>query len=223
MCDSDDNLLSALPDTFYKFHADVADSKQMQKFMADSLSALDGVDVLINNAGIGGPQGPIETLPIDEWERCVAVGVCGLFYTTRVAAPMMKKQKAGCIINISSNAGRYGLPDRTPYVASKWAIIGLTKTLAMELGPYGIRVNAICPGSVEGARIDRVINNDAIARDISSKQARAEYLKQISLRRFTKASEIAAMALFLASDNGAGISGQAIGIDGNTETLGRIE
>ncbi|MGI9297277.1 MAG: SDR family oxidoreductase, partial [Gammaproteobacteria bacterium] len=153
---------------------------------------------------------------------CVAVGVYGLFYATRAVIPAMKRQKSGCILNISSNAGRHGLPDRSPYVASKWAIIGMTKTLAMELGGFGVRANAICPGSVEGERIDRIIRNDAAGRGASTEEVRAEYLRQSSLRQFARAEDVAAAALFLASPAGARISGQVIGVDGHTETLGRI-
>lgn len=222
LSDVDESLFAALPADFHCFRADAADETEMANFMRDALSALGGADVLINNAGIGGPQGDMETLPPEEWRRCVAVGVHGLFYAVRAVAPVMKKQKSGCILNMSSNAGLFGLPGRSPYTASKWAIVGLTKTLAMELGPFGVRVNAICPGSVEGERIARVIKNDAAARGISAEKVRAEYLRQSSMRRFAEADEIAELALFLASPAGAGISGQAIGADGNTETLGRI-
>lgn len=222
LCDIDENLFTKLPDDFHCFRANAADETEMQNFMHGALSALDGADILINNAGTGGPQGPIETLPAKEWRDCIAVGVHGMFYAVRAVAPMMKKQKSGCIINMSSNAGLFGLPGRTPYSAAKWAVIGLTKTLAMELGSFGIRVNAICPGSVEGERINRVIKNDAAVRGVAAETVRAEYLRQSSMCRFARAEEIAALALFLASPAGAGISGQAIGIDGNTETLGRI-
>ena len=222
LCDADESLFSALPDAFRCFRADVSDETQTARFMRDAISALGGVDVLINNAGIGGPQGAMETLAPDEWRACIAVGIHGLFYATRAAIPAMKKQKSGCIINMSSNAGLFALPDRSPYTACKWAIVGLTKTLAMELGEFNIRVNAICPGSVEGARIDRVIKKDAAVRKKSPAEVRAEYLRQSSLRQFARAEDIAAFAVFLASAEGARISGQAIGIDGHTETLGRI-
>ena len=190
--------------------------------MDSAISRLGGVDVLINNAGTGGPQGPVETLAPEEWKKCLAVGVHGLFYAVRQAAPVMKAQKSGCIINMSSNAGVYGLPNRTPYVAAKWAVVGMTKTLAMELGPFGIRVNAICPGSVEGERIDRVIANDAKKRELTPDEVRRQYQRQSSLRCFAKAEDIAAMALYLASEAGQRVSGQTIGIDGHTESLGQI-
>ncbi len=222
LCDTNENLFADLPTAFYKQRADVADENEMKSFMTNALSFLGGVDVLINNAGVGGPQGPMETLPADEWRKCLAVGAHGLFYASRAVIPVMKSQGEGCIINMASNAGLYPLPDRSPYTAAKWAIVGLTKTLAMELGDYNIRVNAICPGSVEGERIERVIKNDAAERKLSVDEVRREYQKQSSLRCFARAEDIAAMALFLSSAAGARISGQTIGIDGHTETLGRI-
>lgn len=220
--DIDAAQLQALPDPFHKFTADIADETQTTAFMRAAIAALDGVTVLVNNAGIAGPQGPIESLPADEWRHCIAVGVHGLFYATRAAVPAMKAQQNGCILNISSTAGTHGMPDRTPYVASKWAIVGVTKALAMELGAHGIRVNALCPGSVAGPRIDRVIRADAASRGMTEATVRAEYAGQMSLRRMVQAADIAATALHLASPAGAALSGQIIAIDGNTETLGRL-
>ena len=222
ICDVREELFDELPREFHCFRADVSDEKQTARFMRDALSALGGADVLVNNAGIGGPQGPMETLDADEFRKCVAVGVHGLFYATRAVIPEMKRQKSGCIINISSNAGVYPMPDRAPYTAAKWAIIGMTKALAMELGAFGVRVNAICPGSAEGERIDRIIRNDAAGRGKSADEVRAEYLRQSSMRQFARAEDVAAAAQFLASPQAARISGQSLGIDGHTETLGRI-
>jgi NAD(P)-dependent dehydrogenase (short-subunit alcohol dehydrogenase family) len=132
---------------------------------------------------------------------------------------LLKQGAAGSIINMASSAGLHGCPLRSPYVASKWALIGLTKTWAMELGPAGIRVNAICPGSVAGPRIDGVIERDAARRGTSNEHIRESYQRQSSLRRFVDASEIASLAIFLASEAGAGISGQAMSVDGHTESL----
>ena len=133
--------------------------------------------------------------------------------------PLLQKGGGGSIINVASNAGFFGLPLRSAYAASKWAVIGLTKTWAMELGPYNIRVNALCPGSVSGPRIDAVIERDAEERGVSAEAVRSVYARQSSLRRFVEASDVAALALFLSSDLGASISGQAIGVDGHTESL----
>jgi NAD(P)-dependent dehydrogenase (short-subunit alcohol dehydrogenase family) len=131
----------------------------------------------------------------------------------------MKQARAGSIVNIASTAGLFGYPLRAPYVASKWALIGLTKTLAIELGPHGIRANAVCPGSIEGPRMDRVIAAEAAARDSSEAEVRDAYLRQTSLRCFIDAADIAQMVLFLCSNAGAKITGQAMTVDGNTESL----
>jgi NAD(P)-dependent dehydrogenase (short-subunit alcohol dehydrogenase family) len=133
--------------------------------------------------------------------------------------PLLKAAGGGSIINIASTAGLMGYPLRTPYAAAKWAVIGLTRSLAIELGPFAIRVNAICPGAVEGARMARVIAAEAAAREVSEEEVRAAYVRTTSMRSFVRAEDIAAMALFLCSDRGASVSGQAIAVDGNTETL----
>ncbi|XP_014680530.1 PREDICTED: D-beta-hydroxybutyrate dehydrogenase-like, partial [Priapulus caudatus] len=146
-------------------------------------------------------------------------GLSGSFMVARKAIPLLKQAGGGSIVNMSSNAGLFGCPLRSPYVAAKWAIVGLTKTWAMELGPYNIRVNAICPGSVAGPRIDTVIERDAAERGMQPQEIRDVYQRQSSLRRFVEADEVANMALFLASDLGKGISGQALSVDGNTESL----
>jgi NAD(P)-dependent dehydrogenase (short-subunit alcohol dehydrogenase family) len=141
-----------------------------------------------------------------------------VFIACRAVIPVMKAQKSGVILNMSSTSGLYGTPNRAAYTASKWAVIGLTKTLAIELGPHGIRCNAICPTSVEGDRIDRVLNSQAAVTGKSVEDIRQDYTAGTSLRRFAKASEIADMCLFLASESAAFVSGQALAVDGNTET-----
>jgi NAD(P)-dependent dehydrogenase (short-subunit alcohol dehydrogenase family) len=205
--------------------ADVADPESVAAFFAQvradlARHGLDGIDVLVNNAGIAGPTGPMEEQPIDGWRRTIDVDLNGLFYVTREAIPLLRRRAPGSsIVNMASNAALFGLPLRGPYVAAKWAIIGLTKTLAMELGPAGIRVNAICPGSVEGPRIDRVIAADAAARGLTVEQVEREYKSQSSMRVFATNDDILAMIRFLTSPGGARISGQALAIDGHTEGL----
>ena len=157
-----------------------------------------------------------------DWGRTIDVNLNGTFYVTRKAVPMMKNANSGSIINIASTAALFGCPMRSPYSASKWAMIGLTKSLAMELGPWNIRVNSICPGRVEGERIDRVIDNDARQRGKSPEEIRRLYQRQTSLRRFVTAEEVASMAAFLASDACGAISGQAMSVDGHTESLSHI-
>jgi NAD(P)-dependent dehydrogenase (short-subunit alcohol dehydrogenase family) len=181
--------------------------------------AFGGLDILVSNAGIAGPTGPVEALDPADWRRCVAVNLDGAFLCARRAVPLLKAAGGGTIISISSTAGLMGYPLRTPYASAKWAVIGLTRSLAIELAPHGIRVNAICPGSVEGARMARVIEAEAAARGVSQEEIRLGYVRTTSLRSFIPPEHIATMALFLCSDLGASISGQAIAVDGNTETL----
>jgi len=198
---------------------DVSRPDQVKAMFDDIHQRYARLDVLINNAGIAGPTATLEDIDIDDWDRTLAVDLSGAFYVTRLAVKLLKQGAAGSIINMGSSAGLHGCPLRSPYVASKWALIGLTKTWAMELGPAGIRVNAICPGSVAGPRIDEVIARDAARRGTSAEQIRESYHRQSSLRRFVDAGEIASLATFLASEAGAGISGQALSVDGHTESL----
>jgi NAD(P)-dependent dehydrogenase (short-subunit alcohol dehydrogenase family) len=199
--------------------ADVSDPKAVDQLFVEARSALGGLDVLVNNAGIAGPIAPVEEIAPDEWRRTLAVNLDGQFLCARRAVPLLKAAGGGCIVNISSTAGLMGCPNRTPYVASKWAVIGLTKTLAMELGTFGIRVNAVCPGSVEGERIRRVIAGDAVALGKNEEEVRANYVAGTSMRTFIQPEEVAHLVLFLCSDAGTHINGQALGLDGHTETL----
>ena len=181
---------------------------------------LAGIDLLVNNAGIAGPTARLEDQPADAWLRTIDINLNGTFYMTRHAVSLLRRKSPGSsIINMSSNAGMFGCPLRGPYVASKWAIIGLTKTLAMELGPEGIRANAICPGCVEGPRIDRVITADAEARGLPAAEVEVQYKRQASLRTFVTCEDIADMVMYLTSPSGQRISGQALAIDGHTEGL----
>lgn len=190
-------------------------------------AAVDGVlqearriDLLVNNAGISGPTAPVEAVDPLEWQETLDVGLTGAFNLTRLVAPVMKAASSGAIINIASNAGLMGCPNRSPYVAAKWGLIGLTKSWAMELGPYNVRVNALCPASVDGPRIEAVMARDAKERGVSIDDIRRSYERQSSLQGFTRVEDIASMVCYLASDAGIRVSGQAIGLDGHTETLG---
>lgn len=199
--------------------ADVTSETDMDRFHSEIESQWHGVDVVCANAGTGGPAGGIETLDYEDWQRCVATNVHGSFLTCRWAAGVMKAQKSGLIAMTSSTAGIMGYPLRSPYAAAKWAIVGMTKTLAMELGPFGIRVNAICPGAVEGPRMDRIVANEAAARGQSEDDVRASYVTGVSMKTWVKAEDIANSIYFLASDAGNKISGQVLSVDGHTETL----
>ena len=202
---------------------DVSDPDSIEAFFTAWFPFGSPLDVLINNAGIAGPTASVKDISIEEWNQTLAVDLSGAFYVTRKAAPLMQAAQAGAIINISSNAGLFGFPNRLPYAVSKWGLIGMTKTLAMELGPDGIRVNALCPGSVSGDRIDHVIKRDAQLQGVSESSIRQLYSRQSSMRCFVEPEDIAAMAVFLASSAGAKISGQVIAVDGHTESLSSID
>ncbi len=222
ICDADPAAVAAFQADFsdaLAVVADVTDEAQMGAFLAQVETTWDGVDVVCANAGTGGPAGAIETLDYQAWQDCVATSVHGAFLTCRWAARVMKGQGAGLITLTSSTAGLFGYPMRAPYAAAKWAIVGLMKTLAMELGPHGIRVNAICPGAVEGPRMDRVVAKEAAAHGLSEAQVRDLYVRGVSLRTWVTAQDVANSIHFLASPSGRKISGQSLAIDGHTETL----
>lgn len=214
-----DEFLAANPSATASL-CDISDPDQVAAVYRELEQSGDGLRVLINNAGIAGPAAAVEDIDIDEWRRCIDVNLNGTFYMTRYGIPLLKRTKDAAIINIASNAGLFGCPHRSPYAAGKWAMIGLTKTWAMELGPHGIRVNAVCPASVEGERVDAVIERDARQRGVSGDEIRRIYERQSSLRSFVSADDVAETVLFLASDRARKISGQAIAVDGHTETLG---
>jgi NAD(P)-dependent dehydrogenase (short-subunit alcohol dehydrogenase family) len=199
--------------------ADVTREDDMGTFLSLVEAQWDRVDVVCANAGTGGPAGLIETLDYGAWQDCVAVNLNGAFLTCRWAARVMRPQGHGLITLTSSTAGIAGYPFRSPYAASKWAIIGLMKTLAMELGPAGVRVNALAPGAVQGPRMDRVVAMEAAAQGRSEDEIRALYVKGVSLRSWVDAEDVANMVHYLASPAGAKISGQTLCIDGHTETL----
>jgi NAD(P)-dependent dehydrogenase (short-subunit alcohol dehydrogenase family) len=198
---------------------DVGNPDEVDGLFADLTSLHGRLDVLVNNVGISGPTAALEDIAVADWNRCIEVNLGGVFCVTRRAVPLLKQQRHGVIVNMSSNAGLFGCPNRSPYVASKWAIIGLTKTWAMELGPWNIRVNAVCPTSVEGERIEGVIQRDAAKRGVGADRIREVYQRQSSMRTFVTAADVANTVCFLASDLAARISGQAIAVDGHTETL----
>lgn len=217
VCDVDGAAVATLPTGIRGVQADVTDEAAMGAFIAGVEGDWGGADIVISNAGIGGPAGPIEALDFADWQRCLSVNLDGAFLTCRWAARVMRAQGSGVILLTSSVSGLFGFPWRTPYVAAKWGIVGLTKALASELGPAGVRVNAICPGAVEGPRMDRVIAMEAAAQSRTEAEVRAGFTEGVALRRFVTAEEVAAMAVFLASPGAAAISGQAMAVDGHTE------
>lgn len=211
--DVDADALAACPAHWACHLVDVTDEPAMAK-VCDVAGPL---DVLCANAGIAGPTAKVEEIALKDWQTCVSVNLEGAFLAAKHAVPGMKTARRGAIILTSSTAGLYGYPNRAPYAAAKWAVIGLMKTLAMELGPFGIRANVICPGSVEGPRMEGVLHREAIAKGMTRDQVYAGYANGTSMRRFVQAQEIADMAVFLGSDGARSVSGQVIAVDGHTE------
>jgi len=222
ICDVDSHALGELAvstPAVTSSRCDVTDESAVGRLFNDLLSRRGGLDVLVNNAGIAGPTARCEDIALADWERTLAVNLTGQFLCARLAIPLLRKSRNASITNLSSAAGRFGFPLRTPYAASKWAVIGFTKSLSIELGSDGIRVNAICPGSVAGPRIDSVFANKAKARGVAMETVRDEALAKTSLGRLIAPEDIARVIVFLASPAGANISGQAIGVDADVQAL----
>ncbi|WP_406648916.1 SDR family oxidoreductase [Aliisedimentitalea scapharcae] len=214
--DVDTGALEQVPANWRSFAVDVTDEPAMQAVFAE-VDAAGGLDVLCANAGVAGPTALIEDVALAEWRRCVSVNLEGAFLAAKYAAPIMKAAGRGSIVVTSSTAGQFGYPNRAPYAAAKWAVIGLMKTLAMELGPHGIRANVVCPGAVEGPRMEGVLEREAAAKGMTRDQVYAGYASGTSMRSFVEASDIANMAVFLGSDAARMVSGQVIAVDGHTE------
>jgi NAD(P)-dependent dehydrogenase (short-subunit alcohol dehydrogenase family) len=222
ICDVNEHALEAFRDEFPEIaatHVNVANEDEVDAWFDEALEDLGGLDVLVNNAGIKGPTAQIDDIEFAEWRECIAICLDSQFLCARRAAPVMKAQGKGSIINLSSNAGLFGFGNRTPYAAAKWAVIGLTKSLAIELGPYNVRCNAICPGSVRGDRINRVIQAEADLRGVDFAVVAKENVHSQSISRFVEAEEIADLCLFLSSPRAKMINGEQIAIDGHMETF----
>ncbi len=215
--DRDDAALSSCPAHWRQTSMDVTDAAAMEGLFQDITCGWGGLDVLCANAGIAGQTAALEDQDIDQFRTCVSVNLEGAFLACKGALPMMKSAKQGAVIFTSSTAGLYGYPYRAPYAAAKWAIHGLMKTVAMEAGPFGVRANVIAPGSVEGPRMDGVIAREAAAKGVTPDVIRDGYAAGTSLRTFVTAADVAAMAVFLASDAARSVSGQIIAVDGHTE------
>jgi NAD(P)-dependent dehydrogenase (short-subunit alcohol dehydrogenase family) len=222
ICDIDTDALAAASEALGHCVAqvtDVSDETAVEGFFDSVARDLGGLDALVNNAGIAGPTGAVEDVSPQDWRRCIDICLTGQFLCARRAVPMMKAAQGGAIVNMASAAAKHGYAYRTPYSAAKFGVIGLTQSLAKELGPANIRVNAILPGFVEGPRMDAVIRDRADTTDVSLETMRAQYLRKVSLRRMVSMEDVAATAAFLISDAGANLSGQSLAVDGNVETL----
>jgi NAD(P)-dependent dehydrogenase (short-subunit alcohol dehydrogenase family) len=199
--------------------ADVASDTDVEHLFADVRASLGGLDALINNAGIAGPTGAVEDISPAEWRRTLDVNLTGQFLCAHHATPMLKAAGGGAIVNMSSAAGRFGYAFRTPYAAAKWAIIGFTQSLAKELGPANIRVNAILPGVVEGPRMTGVIAARAKQMNVAYEEMERTYLDRISLRRMVSVEDVAAAVAYLLSPAGRNLSGLSLNVDGNVESI----
>lgn len=199
------------------WEVDLRDLAEVDDWIVRAIADLGGVDVLVNNAGTKGPTAFVEDVELDDWRECMTVTLDSHYACARRVAPLLKAQGHGAIINISSMAGMVGYGMRTPYAAAKWAVVGLTKSLAIELGPHGVTCNCICPGSVRGDRMERVIEIEAGQRGVERSVIADEYLSGQSIKRFVEPREIADLCVFLASPAASMISGQSIAVDGHTE------
>ena len=222
LCDVDVKLLNKVKKhplnnkKLFSYECDASDEDDVSSFFKQINKKTKKIDALINNVGVAGPTGTMEKLNSEDWEKTLKINVISHFYFNKLAIPMLKKNKRGSIINLSSGAGIMGFPLRSPYAASKWAIVGMTKTLAMELGKYKIRVNAICPGTVKGDRMGRVIRDKAKFLKISKKAVESEFVSMTSLNTWVYEKDIGKMCCYLISDESSRISGQVVGVDGNT-------
>jgi NAD(P)-dependent dehydrogenase (short-subunit alcohol dehydrogenase family) len=222
VCDVDRDALEALASTdsqVTKSYGDVANRAEIARVFEDALASLGRLDALVNNAGIAGPTGRVDEINPEDWDRCVDVCLTGQFNCTRLAVPHLRASRNASIVNLSSAAGRFGFPLRTPYAAAKWAVIGFTKSLARELGEDGIRVNAILPGIVAGDRQRRVLEAKAQQRGVSYQEMEQAALANTSLREYVTAQQLADQIVFLCSPRARTISGQAIAVDGDLQML----
>jgi NAD(P)-dependent dehydrogenase (short-subunit alcohol dehydrogenase family) len=223
VCDVDDAALSALAGSDPQIgttRCDVANRSDVNRFFDEALARLEGLDCLVNNAGIAGPTGRVDEIDPAEWDRCLAIDLTGQFNCVRLAVPALRQSRNASIINVSSLAGRLGFPMRTPYAAAKWGVIGFARSLSMELGSDGIRVNALLPGIVAGERQKRVLGAKAQARGISFEEMERLAFSYTSIKEYVTPENLADLVAFLASPRGRMISGQALSVCGDTGMLG---
>lgn len=214
--DVNSDALAHCPESWMKTLCDASDESQVQALFADINKRWGGIDALCANAGIAGPTAAVEDIQVTDWRRCVSVNLEGAFLAAKYGGPMLKASK-GAIVLTSSTAGIYGFPNRAPYAAAKWGVIGFMKTLAMEWGPAGVRANVICPGAVEGPRMKGVMEREAFAKGTTYQHIQNGYAGGTSMRSLVTAEDVAYMAVFLCSDGSRLVSGQVIAVDGHTE------
>ena len=222
ICDVDEKALAALSSTDPAMtwtRCDVASRDQVARFFAEGIASLGGLDCLVNNAGIAGPTGRVDEIDPEEWDRCLAVDLTGQFNCVRLAVPHLRRSGNASILNISSLAGRLGFAMRTPYASAKWGVVGLSRSLAIELGPDSIRVNALLPGIVSGERQKRVLSSKAKARGVSYEEIERLAFSFTSLKEYVTPQQLADLATYVASPRGRMISGQSLSVCGDTNML----
>ena len=222
VCDVSREALERLAATDPKLSrsvCDVASRAEVARFFEEGLAALGGLDCFVNNAGIAGPTGRIDEIDPGEWDRCIAVDLTGQFNCARLAVPHLRRSKNASLMNVSSLAGRLGFAMRTPYASAKWGVVGLTRSLAVELGPDNIRVNALLPGVVSGDRQKRVLDAKAKARGVSYEEMERLALSNSSLKEYVTPQQLADLVVFVASPRGRTISGQSLSVCGDTNML----
>ena len=221
-CDIDKNLIQELRSKYPQVNAkvvDVSDEQTVKEFCFKSIEFLGGLDCLVNNAGVAGPTLPIEEIDAEDWSHCLNVCLSSQFYFVKSCLKQLRKSHSASIVNLSSAAGQYGFALRTPYASAKWGVIGLTKSLSIELGKDKIRVNAILPGLVAGDRQQNVLRNKAQQIGKSFAEVEKEAFSFTSVKEYVQAQDIADQIMYLTSDAGKHISGQAISIDCDTKML----
>lgn len=222
ICDVDTAALDAMAKSdpaISQSVCDVSDRDAVARLFDDVTRAFGGLDCLVNNAGIAGPTGRVDEITVEDWDRCIAIDLTGQFNCARLAVPLLKASANASMINLSSQAGKHGFPLRSPYAAAKWGVIGFTKALSAELGEFGIRINAICPGLVDGPRIQSVIANKARSMNVSHEDMTERLFSGVSIKEFVNPNDIAKQIVFLASPFGKTISGQEISVCGDTRML----
>ena len=222
VCDVDERALDRLANTdpaIGRSRCDVASRDQVARFFEEAIAKLGGLDCLVNNAGIAGPTGRVDEIDPAEWDRCIAVDLTGQFNCVRLAVPHLRRSDNASIMNVSSLAGRLGFAMRTPYASAKWGVVGLARSLAIELGPDNIRVNALLPGIIAGDRQKRVLGAKAEARGVSFEEMERIAFSYTSLKEYATPQQLADLVAFVASPRGRMISGQALSVCGDTNML----
>jgi NAD(P)-dependent dehydrogenase (short-subunit alcohol dehydrogenase family) len=201
---------------------DISNAKSAGKFVEEACQSMGRLDILVNNAAISGPSGPLESLSDEDWDETIATNLSGLFRITRAAIPYLKSSSPSSIVNIGSTAGSQAFPNRSAYCSSKWAVVGMTKTLARELGPSAVRANVIAPGIVDGERIRKLWTAKAKTQNLSFEEIARKALSASSLGQLVSEDEVADAIEFVCGPGGRSITGQTINVCGGTDWIAQL-